>query len=238
MYPDSLLPKPDYVSEMNVDQMLADEVTLIFVRRSDCPLEEIETVSGDYMLSEDCVSDDVFNYSMNLLGAGFDVASHLRIRQTGDGWKCWLGDQFLSAEEIERSWVEVEGYPIYYRAKDLHNKTFPYQRVFEKKKDFTAKMARIKRRDLKPAEDIWSPEAKSVSLWGILRVNHAPSFMNYWHVTWDAYEPDQLTSPITKGKGKWRDEIRGYMIEYLRRNYIKEDAWVDYHVDPKYYMKS
>ena len=79
---------------------------------------------------------------------------------------------------------------------------------------------------------------KERSLWGILRVNHAPSFMNYWHVTWDAYEPDQLTSPITKGKGKWRDEIRGYMIEYLRRNYLKEGAWMEYHVDPKYYMKS
>ncbi len=191
------------------------------------------------ILSEDCVADDVFNYSMNLLGAGFNVDEHLALRQVGNGKKRWRGkaEELLSEEEIEESYEVVEeSFPIYYKVEAIDGLDIPYKRSFAKQSDFKNVNDRLIELGKQSAVKVWDPGKKEAQMVACTAVNHDPSLMNYWHVTLDAYTADNPDKPLDKSKSAWVNEIKGYIFDVLRHNYLAPQDLVEYSIPCGCYM--
>ena len=232
-----ILPHEGYKPRMDMNGLLAKERSLTVVRRSPVPFELIGP-RGD-LLSEDCVTENIFNYSMNLLGGEFQVGLHLAIRQKGRGVDDWDGETFLSDEEIAVCWELVDAsYPIYYRVSDLQNVEIPYKKRIGKESEYKALQDQMIAQDVRAAMSVWDPADPVVSFKGFMRVNHAPTLMNYWHVTLDVYESFAPEKPLKKSKSAWNAEIRGYVFDYLRRYYLHETEVVAYTIAPCWFMKN
>lgn len=235
-YPQSILPHLNYVTKIDLEEILDNEkLPLVVVRRSPIPFELVGPKKN--LLAEDCVSENVFNYSMNLLGGDFQVREHLELRQKNKGTEDWDGKSFLTEDELEECWEHVEeSYPIYYKVEDLHGVEIPYKKKFEKERDYNVILQLLIEQDMRTAIGIWKPSDKEVKLTGVMRVNHAPTMMNYWHVTLDAYELFAQEKPLKKSKSAWNAEIRGYMVDYLRRHYLPESEVTEYSIPSYWYL--
>ena len=97
-------------------------------------------------------------------------------------------------------------------------------------------MQKLIEQDKQTAIGVWKPTDKNVELTGVMRVSHVPTMMNYWHVTLDAYEPHVPEKPLKKNKSAWNAEIRGYMVDYLRRHYLPETKVTAYSIPPCWYI--
>lgn len=231
----TIAPKAFFLQNMDIDAMLSEDIPLVTVRRSKYPFEEIEDIDGSKHLSEDCVDEDVFNYSMNLLGGMFEPSLHLNIRPIGDGWQKWDGKTILSEQKVKELSAEEYGYPIYYKVEDFHNKTFPYKKTVVKEKAYETEKDRLVKLGLSTAIGIWNKDNPEVDFMGKTLVNHEPSMLNYWHVTLDVYEPG-TTVPIRKCKSAWQKQIRGYISRRLCDYYIPPSHVADYSISEKFYI--
>lgn len=235
-YPQSILPRRNYVAKIDIDKMLVNgNMPLVVVRRSPIPFKLVGPKKN--LLAEECVSENVFNYSMNLLGGGFQVKEHLGLRQKDKGCNDWDGESFLTEDELEGCWERLEeSHPIYYRVEDLHGVGIPYKKKIEKERDYKLILQQLIEQDKQAAIGVWEPNGREVELTGVIRVNHAPTMMNYWHVTLDAYEPHALEKPLKKNKSAWNSEIRGYVVDYLRRHYLPEVKVTAYSIPSCWYI--
>lgn len=224
------MPKQGYKPRMDVNDILKSVEILAVVRRSPYALEFREE-DGVKRLSEDCITDEVFNYSMNLLGNVFNVDEHLQIRQTGIGRKDWDGVTMLSDEDALKNSEDVPAFPIYFMVKDLQNVKIPYTKVIEKQSEYDELQKTSNALGRKIAEQTWE-KGKPMHLEGLLRVNHIPTNLNYWHVTLDIYPPDK-TEPIMKGNSKWHKKLRDGIFDYLATHYQEE--WLDRYEIPKHF---
>ena len=80
-YPLSILPKSQYIQRINIDKLYRD-ISLIIVRRSDKPKEEVFNKFG--IMREDVITrGDIPGMSMNLLGGKFKY-EHIRFNPVGE----------------------------------------------------------------------------------------------------------------------------------------------------------
>ena len=233
-YPIEITPTPGHSHKMDISSMIADGLRLIVVRRSDRAVQ----YNDRGWITEACLSEYDFQYSMNLLGGAFRVPDHLKLRQSGRGVDNWDGATFLTQDEMDCSYEEVEAHPIYYDVRALHKKTIPYEKNMPHRKNFYGKSQSEIGSAIEAGKAGWG-EAQVIGKFNaVLEVVHEPSLMNYWHVTLRAYEDNTSHDVITKGKGAWRKIVRNAVYELLQKYYIGDDNIRCDTIPDKYYVST
>lgn len=220
-----IAPKSDFRKTMDIDDMLL-HLPLLIVRRSEGEVKEMDSPKGK-RLCEECLGKDIFNYSTNLLGGLFDVSEHLNIKQTGEGKLEWDGLHVLTDEKILECSEIAEGEAIFFEVKDLHLKEIPYCKKFAKKKDYDETVIKAASLGNEAAFSAWVSCDEEVNIKGKMKANHAPTFLNYWHITLDIYSPEK-EELLNSGKNGWKKEIRGFVFNFLCTNYslVKPESYV------------
>lgn len=235
-YPRQLLPRKEYSNLLDIN-ILAEKVpNLTVVRRSDQP---IRCLDGTTILDEDCITKNVFDYSMNLLGGGFDAYRHIKFRQTGAGNDKWDGKKHLSDEDIDHSYCILgNAYPIFFMVTDINHVTLPYKKKYNRKKEMTQSLkSLLSDAEMKRYEDTWE-KGKYMEFKGEMTVVHAPTMMNYWHVELKIIEIRGTHKTVKQGNAAWKEIIRNAVIQHLSGHYLNPTKVKDYVIPVNLYMKA
>jgi hypothetical protein len=127
IYPDALIPQPDYRGEIGWTELLEQVPEVEVIRRADLPFEETFTEEG--RLRIDAIPyKRVPGMSLHMPGEGLQTED-IRFKQKGPAGVTW---QAGTPVEVAPLLAEVETQspycPIFFRAKDLHDQAFPYRR--------------------------------------------------------------------------------------------------------------
>ena len=205
---------------------------MVIVRRSDKPVQ-YDDKGG---IVEACLSKYDFQYSMNLLGGTFRAADHLKLKQGGRGLNAWDGATFLTQDEMDRSYEEIEAYPIYYDVSTFHKRTFPYEKSMPGGKNRHGSPQQEVGIVIDAAKVGWGETQSADKSYAVIEIVHEPTFMNYWHVTLRVYENNSSHNAITQGKGAWRKAVRNAVYDFLKKDYVRgNDVTID-NIDERYYI--
>lgn len=231
-YPIDLLPRANYVNRIDIDNLLETIPQAQIVRRVDKPVSYETNALGEKVLAEDTFVDNVFDYSTNLLGASFNVAEHLCLKQKGIGIYDWDGSTIVS-DVADDLWEVVTGYPVYMRIKPLHHIILPYKRTFDKINSYQQFIAQWDKKAADTASEIWRGKDKPYEFSAEIRVEHHPTNLNYWHTAIDIY-PDKMAKEYLKApKSAWGKALASSVILLLRECVVEDD--IDYEIPTDLY---
>ena len=234
-YPKEILPRKNYIKNIDVDRLLANIPKAQIVRRADKPVVYVTNSLGDKVLAEDTFTGNVFDYSTNLLGAYFHVEEHLGLRQLGEGKADWNGETTFESIKDEL-WGEVKAYPVRLYINPLQHKSVPYKRTFEKAELLKGFISQWDMKASETASKIWKGKNNDYDFEAELRVEHHPTNLNYWHMAIDIY-PDRAAKEYFKSpKGAWGNKLASYVIIILRDSVAQEEA--DYQIPEELYISN
>ena len=200
-YPLSILPKSQYIQRINIDKLYRD-ISLIIVRRSDKPKEEVFNKFG--IMREDVITrGDIPGMSMNLLGGKFKY-EHIRFNPVGEAAKTWTNNEKIFYSQY-RKCVNLLPLttPIFFEISNLHNIDFPYPR--SKDKDLEKLMNALQ---IEPIESDGKFE-----LHGKSSISHEPTRLNYWHVEFQIRDFENKL--IEKIKSTWQKDAASMALKHL-----------------------
>jgi hypothetical protein len=178
-YPRYLLPER-YFRIFSLDELDYSSDNYFVLRRSACAkgatFDRFGTIAAEALLglSQDTGGlnlKELQGLSMNILGGKF-LPSHLEFRQLGKANNYWPQFARVSYQEISNlieTTPEDLRVPIFYQLKHLHNQPLPYFRQVDS--NFKKKI---------PKE--FTLQTGIQELQAVVRVNHKPTYGNYWHV--------------------------------------------------------
>lgn len=204
-YPNEIQPNSNYKVCMETDALLEKYPRLLVVRMVEGHPDEyiMDGESGEKVLSDRVFKNNMANLSLNLAGGLFDTTSggHLNFLPVKEVASTWMG------EEISSDLFRAEGTYIFYDTCfglcfyvcDVHNRTFPFYKHFESQKERDEYANRTQ--EIASKEDVmndarlvgaFESKKKNVLVHPRLRVHHAPTKANYWHMTLDTYRPTDI----------------------------------------------
>ncbi|HEU5292462.1 MAG TPA: hypothetical protein VFU05_17565, partial [Cyclobacteriaceae bacterium] len=153
-------------------------------------------------LREDAITIEAIpNLSLNILGSRFKTP-FIKFRPKGLASKPWEGRSIHFFNFRKLFLIELNGAPIYFRLKDLHGKTFPYQRI----KDHGVK-ALIAKLKLQPLSN------GKFGFKGQTRISHTPNNLNYWHSELSVCDQEQKI--IKDTSNLWKKDAAGMAFAHI-----------------------
>ncbi len=238
-YPIDILPKSTYIERLGVENLLAKYQNLLAVRMVTGCVEDyfIETEEGEKQLSGKVFANSMVNLSLNLAGGLFDTDrhAHLRFLPSGDdATRPWKGESIPPA-----LYLTDGNYTIYdvcfglcFQVRDIHNRTFPFHKHFEtqEERDEYERRAIVATSDEEKAYDahlvgVFKGKKQSVKVNSRIKIHHAPTMLNYWHMTLDTYRPTDVNYILPTDRLKSADRT---MFKSL-----KQDLMQHYEIDQK-----
>lgn len=199
-YPESILPSASYCQTLDVDTLLENYPVLSVVR-------QVVLGSDDFVRSD----SDVVGLSVNLLGGRYNVKKHLPfLPKSPDATHPWDGNNVNILEySIDDYTVTDSCYGVYFKVADIHNKVFPFRKLFNTQKDrddFQIK-AKSHCKDLgisweERLVDIFVTKKNPVQVKAITKIVHAPVRMNYWHMMLEVLPIGEETYILPKERNK------------------------------------
>ena len=250
-YPLAIIPTIHFKKNMSVDRLLKAYSNLMVVRlvKGNEANYKKEMDDGEQELSDTVFENSMPNLSMNLAGGRFDTRKdcHLPFLAISDYCSAkWTGKTVNTRAFLQKDNYSdnVPCFGLCFRVGDIHNKTFPFHKGFEKKEERD-----IFERDVIKATTKWkgSPDARLVGAFvkksnpvevhARLLLHHAPINGNYWHVTLDTYRPSETDYVPPRGQRVSSDRK---MFKALKQNLLRRyeiDALPGYRIANRYYMK-
>lgn len=255
-YPKEILPLSSYKKVLNIDLLLKKFGNLLVVRQVEGVLKKYIKVSekGENELDDSVFKNSMANFSLNLAGGQFDTSSkaHLRFLPNDDEAKApWNGGyvnpKIVLGEESYKITSPCFGLCFYVR--EIHNRTFPSYRHFDteaERDEYAHKVAESTTDEEKKYDahlvGVFENKNKNVAIRPRIKVHHAPTNANYWHVTLDTTRPtdkkpveptEKLSNPDKRiFKALKQDLILHYTIntkpdyKIHRRIYMKWPYWI------------
>lgn len=206
-YPTEILPCPGYKEKMETDYLLTKYPDLLVVRLVEGRVEDyyVDTESNDRVLSDKVFKNNMANLSMNLAGGLFNTSSdaHLRfLPATKEATEAWDGQcvdpKLYTTEDSYHFYGTCFGLCFFVR--DIHNRTFPFYKHFESQEERDKYEENVKK-NMSETERSYDAhlvgafenKKKTALTYPRLKVHHAPSKVNYWHMTLDTYRPTDIS---------------------------------------------
>lgn len=214
-YPTIILPKSNYIDNINIDQ-ISKQGKFLLVRRSEKPQNETFDELG--LVREDAISlREIPGMSMNLI-VGIFRPSHISFNAKKPASNNWGRETlFLWLKYIWYVEYKNPATPIFYELKSLHKKTFPYYKP--NNTDFKKLCEAIK---LTPKIEGAKAKVEAES-----SIDHKPNKLNYWHIEFNINPiKGKDVEPLTKVKSKslteaqitkisdiaWQDQVAHYAL--------------------------
>lgn len=230
-YPIRILPKKQYVKHIDVDILCSTCEHSILARRLDVceggqlPFHEI---GGQKLLNEDAISEDILDWSTNLLGGEFKIED-IGWKQKGSGIKDWDNEDVdICKYEDCYSRIETEYYSAFITVDCLHNKIIPYRRNFADKASLVQYYNSTG--DItKETVDQWNNN-KEIECQATIKVEHKPTMLNYWHMTVGII-PRDFKEPIPRDLNKQKSLKKS--VKRALRLYILKNISCEIHQEYK-----
>lgn len=221
-YPEKILPKSNYILEMDIPQLLKVYPNLYVARRIDGDKHQLVLqVDGDNILSDAALrATNVANFSVNLIGGLFDAGNHIQYRPLQDDiTKPWKGECVTSNDMDSKYEIKEPCFAVYYKIADFINFPLIQEMNFQSENDFMGFKA-IAAANRK--EDIYLnafSKGKIVELPVKKKVNHAPTICNYWHLVLDTYPYENPNTAISTSdtKGPYKRILRHLRSDFLTK---------------------
>ena len=241
-YPQYLIPQVTWRERMCTEEMLGAMDDFCLLRRCDCEegkgikMEFVED-GGSPFLTHEALSDQrIGNMSMSLLGTLFQK-DDIKFKQRGDAMADWTGGE-VDANRLIENWVEEVPQPwfvVVWFARGLHDKKVPYKKggiTNDKYEQFKADVEAVRNIVLGTLDEY---NAASEPLFGITKINHRPSNLNYWHFTLDTYPATRagyIEEPMDNSEKNLLKKVGKQLLRYSFRRYeevtipvVKETLW-------------
>lgn len=257
-YPKQILPHSSYRRKLGLERLLTEYPDLMAVRKVDGKPESYERKGdkgGTFILPE-VFTGNMANLSMNLAGGLFDVRpnKHLRYLPVNDeAKKDWDGME--PSEELYAEYNDNECFGLCFLIRTIHRRPFPYFRCFDSQKAFDeyAKKVEVAAQATNRDKDSilvgkFISKLDTVEIKPYIKVHHAPTKVNYWHITLDTRRPtdtsfikaqEKQTSQdkrmfvalkqdlVQRCKVNARPNYRLKRLDY-KKPYTKKDCLADY----------
>ncbi|WP_289300746.1 hypothetical protein [Xylanibacter muris] len=186
------------------------------VRRLDFDGNPFHYIGGRKLLNEGVVSDDVLDWSTNLLGGEFKIEDILW-KQKGDGIIEWNEEDVDICDYDECYEQMAQANSVFITVNCLHKTIVPYRRKFGSKGDleqYAEKTHDIDKEIIEQYHAGYEPECHAT-----VTVEHKPTKLNYWHMTIEI-TPRDLTEPMPRD-GKKNKSVKKRVKEALHLHIIK-----------------
>lgn len=198
-YPAAILPDEEYLLEMDIPQLLRVYPNLYAARRIDGNRDQLVVqIDGDNVLVDAALKGiNVANFSVNLVGALFDVNSHLEFRPISEEiTKQWKGEK-VSLEQMDNKYeIKNPCFAIYYKILDFIKYPLIQDMTFQSENDFIGFKANVVANHVEETYLNAFEKGKTIQLPVKKKVNHIPTFCNYWHIVLDTYPYERPNIPI------------------------------------------
>jgi hypothetical protein len=208
-YPSKILPTPQFVHHMVMDELVLHLANLVVSRRIDSPENLIFNNLGKLrtdVLSEKQIltPSKIPDMSLNIMGGAF-LENHIPFRAVGPASENWDGKKYIFlldyVKHIQPPAIKGGFCGLYINVSSIYNKNYP----FECDNNTTARQIAQK---LKISMPLSGPLQVPCSF----KIDHVPTNLNYWHV--------QLTLKVSESDAKEAKsgpsrEAAKYFIEQL-----------------------
>ncbi len=221
-YPEEILPKSNYILEMDISKLIKVYPSLYVARRIDGDKHQLVIkVDGDDVLSDAALkTTNVANFSVNLIGGLFDANNHIQFRPLQDDiTKQWRGEA-ISPNDMDRKYeIKEPCFAVYYKITDFIKFPLIQEMSFQSENDFLGfkAIAGANRRDETYLKAF--SKGKMVELPVKKKVNHIPTICNYWHLVLDTYPYENPQIPINTSdtKGPYKRILRHLRSDFLTK---------------------
>lgn len=186
-YPTEILPNNAFLPKLTIMDLLDKYPNLCVSRCVDgTPEAMIERPEGmSARLSLKALKSSVLNFSTNLEGGKFCTKKHIMYRPNTEFVFPWKGEE-ISTVTKDSYRIIGECFPVYYSVDDVNEKPCNINKGFDKKEDWEDYIAKFKENHT--AEVVCRVFQKGmIQIPFIIRVEHDPTNMNYWHTVFNVY---------------------------------------------------
>lgn len=213
-YPECILPRAVYELDMDLPVVLGAEKNVYIQRRCDKSFEECCKDGNPGDVRGDALGEFLHCMSVNVLGGKFEP-EHVKWKTVGAGAKYWKTREDIKLADYAESCVpHPHEHAVYFNASELEGMHFDVPCEI-KDKGLRKKFGKA----IKAAF-----EGKGERIVATIRIKHAPTLLNYWHVeVWQNIENDDLVTTVKNNSSAWKqkvlDEFRTVMkdLATLRR---------------------
>lgn len=250
-YPKIIISHPEYRLRMDINNLLSEYPKLLVVRCVDGNKDDyyMQTENGKMILSEKVFKNSMANLSMNLAGGLFDTDSNAHLRflpATKEAAETWNGDivssELYSSEDSYYFYEKCFGLCFY--VSEIHERTFPFYKHFESQYDrdiYEAEtMAAVTDKEMSYDAHFvaeFKSKKESVEVRPRLKVNHAPTNVNYWHITLDTFRPTDkdFVKPTDKLNSSDKSMFKALKQDLVQCCYINISP--EYQIDSTHYVE-
>lgn len=250
-YPTEILPLASFKKGLNIDNLLKKFDNLMVVRLVEGEVKDYtkETEQGVNVLDERVFTNSMANLSLTLAGGLFDTSSNAHLRflpvanEAKASWKGGYVNPKVVSEE-ESYTITTPCFGLCFYVCEIHNRTFPAYKHFDtaEERDKYAQLALDATTDKEKRYDAhivgaFENKKNTVTIRPRIKVQHAPTNANYWHVTLDTTRPTDK-SPVTPTEKLTNSDRR--IFKSLKQHLILHctvNTKPDYKIPRRFYMK-
>lgn len=250
-YPTEILPLPNYKQKLSIDLLLKKFGKLLVVRLVEGELKDYIKVSenGESELDDSVFKNSMVNLSLNLAGGLFDTSSNAHLRflpKDAEAKVSWDGG-YVNPKIVlveDNYTITTPCFGLCFYVCNIHNKTFPAYRHFDteaERDEYAHKVAESTTDEEKKHDahlvGVFENKNKNVAIRPRIKVQHAPTNANYWHVTLDTTRPPDK-KPVEPTENLSKSDKR--LFKALKQDLIRHctiDTKPDYKIPRRIYMK-
>jgi len=194
-YPEELLPQHNYKVIETKDLNPEHSILRKSLRSKTESLDNLGDVRIDAIFEKE---KEVFGLSINLFG--IFTCEYLKIivinTKFHEDWN--PGDKIPIIDEIEFT-IDENAFPLFFKIKDLHNKSIPYKKNL--------------------------PKIKGIKNFeGFCCIDHKPTKCNFWHFELSVYDSDLKQTYINASKKTWQKEIAHFLSKSILKMHVSIDV--------------
>lgn len=236
LYPRAILPRKNFIPQINFVEYLSNYKFLTVRRTSKKPTDAFDehgVLRVDALISD---LKDVPEMSLSLLGGLFQL-KHLKYVPKGEASKKWTSGNNIKLSYLKKTFeIENEIYPIFFILNEICNQEIPVKRRTDD----------IEIKKLYKCLNKTLPHKEFVDLTGVSLVSHEPVNFNYWHIEFllkdlGTNQPVKRKSIRSSDDNYWQNNLALNAVNDLLIVKAKRDiADIDYYEIPKklYTIKS
>lgn len=202
-YPHSILPKTNYKSLIDIDELHSHQ-ELVVLRRSSKSKEDSFNSVG--VLRNDIINErDIAGLSMNLMGSFFKE-QYIKFAPTNNtkAVEKWPGLTKVHLSDFLTLYKTLPVVsPIYYSVSDLHNISIPY--IKPNTKDIKDLLNNMNAK--------FEISGSNLVASGKILVTHEPTYLNYWHV--ELHLINLNSDPVERVKNNTHKVLANYIFEHI-----------------------
>lgn len=230
-YPQEILPNKNLVCPFPlctlVDRM-GDYEVCYRLNGSIYANKDIDGLGGKPVLKEECF-EHIAHLSMNLLG-GLFRPEYICFVQKKPGCEPWCGENIKYEDYAPYVNEIADAVPIFYLASKINQKNLAVTVMFNDSQSY--KMFKEK------VEGAWPEFHKGISIeiTSEMRIEHAPSNLNYWHLQMEVY-PEMSEESLNNENGVWRSRIFEQIKTAVLCHHFTETPSLSYTIPEELYVK-